>query len=237
MSDLGVASRNGRVLERNAVRTWLLIAAVLYVPGAACAGAALLRVDGSAAGMQGLPMSLDGEFVGEVGDTIAIPPANHDLVIELPSGLKVGYQISRTNGRFEATALTESSCVGSTSWLTRGTPSHVLGPDSREPSLRLTPAQVSLEGMCPGELTNIGCFWRQASLEVRGAPGAEVWIDGIQVPGAGAASKPMSIGYCGGTLPRVVLVLRKAGYTTCRAAVQLQDEHGPYTLGCEMHKL
>jgi hypothetical protein len=52
----------------------------------------VLRLDGSEAGMQGFSMSLDGEFIGVVGDSIAIPPSNHGLVVEFPSGLLVSYQ-------------------------------------------------------------------------------------------------------------------------------------------------
>jgi hypothetical protein len=219
------------------VRTCVLAASALYVSCAMGADMPVLRVDGSEAGMQGLLMSLDGEFAGVVGDAIAIPPSNHDLVVELPSGLRVSYQIAQTNGRFQATALTDSGCVGSTSWSTRSAPLPLVEQNSPEPSLRLSQVQVNLEGLCPLELPNLSCYWRQASLEIHSVPevGAEVWIDGVQV--SGATSKVMSLGYCGGTSPRVALVLRKAGYTTCRATVRIEDEHGPYTLGCQMHKL
>jgi hypothetical protein len=213
------------------------MAVVLYESCAMGADMVALRVDGSEAGMQGLLMRLDGEFVGVVGDAIAIPPSNHDLVVELPSGLRASYLIAQTNGRIQATTLTESRCVGATSWSVRSEQLPVVEQGSAEPSLKLPRVQVMLEGLCPLDLPNLNCFWRQATLEVHSVPevGAEVWFDGVQL--LGATSQVITFGYCGGTSPRAALVLRKAGYTTCRAAVQIEDEHGPYTLGCRMQKL
>lgn len=218
------------------LRVCLFAGVMLYASCVMGADTTVLRVDGSAAGMQGLLMSLDGEFVGLVGDAIAISPSNHDLVVEFPSGLRVSYRIAQTDGRIQAMALTESRCVGLTSWSTQGGPL-VVEQGSAEPLLKLSPVQLSLEGICPLDLPNLVCPWRQASLEIHAVPevGAEIWIDAVQV--VGATSQIMSLGYCGGTSPRVALVLRKAGYTTCRATVKIEDEHGPYTLSCQMRKL
>jgi hypothetical protein len=187
--------------------------------------------------MRGLPMTLDGQFVGFVGDAVSVTPVSHALSVELPSGLKATYDIVAQNGRISATSVIESRCVGTTSWSVGSQSAPTVQEDEDGPSVKLPQPGVAFEGMCPLDLPNLACVWRQVELQIHSTPevGAEIWIDGVQL--RGATSRQVNVGYCGGTAPSVVLLLRKAGYSTCQASVEIEDRRSEYDVGCALRKL
>ncbi len=214
---------------------WLISAALCAC--SAVSADTVLRVDGAEPGMHGLPMTLDGQFVGVVGDTVTLTPFSHQLSIELPSGLSASYEILATQSRIYAAAVTESKCLGATYWSVGSSSAASVQRDADRSSVRLPAPSVRLEGVCPIELPNLACLWREADLQIHSIPevGAEVWIDGIRL--GGATSEMVNLGYCGGTAPHVEFLLRKPGYATCSVSVRIEDERGPYDVGCVLRKL
>jgi hypothetical protein len=208
---------------------------ILLAGGPAVAGAeTLLRVDGTGADLRGLPMRLDGGYVGVVGDAVRLHSASHRLSVELPSGLVANYEIVTRAGHIDMTSLLESSCIRSSSWLVGDSSALTVQQDANGASVKLPTPGVKFEGVCPVQLPNLGCFWHKVDLRIHSVPevGAEIWVDGVQLKEA--TSEVLSLGYCGGTNPHVEFVLRKPGYNTCQASVRIDDEGGPYDVGCAL---
>ena len=225
------------ILENFKVKNWCQVVVALYSTCAVGGELSELRIDGADAGLEGFTMSLDGAYVGMVGDVIAISPTGHELEVELPSGLKISYLITQNEGRFQAAARNISECVGATSWSVRTASVPPLSQGAAGRSLSLLRVKVSFEGFCPVDVPYQGCFWRQGRIDIRAVPdvGAEVWIDGVRI--VGSSPSVLNFGYCGGSGPTAAVLLRKVGYTTCRAAVKIQDEHGPYIVECSMRRV
>ena len=199
----------------------------------------LLHVDGGEAGIQGLRMQLDGYFVGLVGDSIRLPSTSlfHQLGIQLPTGLVVRYEVVTKDGALSATPISESACLGATSWTITSVAPKIVSGGPEEGSIQIAKPNVRFEGLCPIELPNLACLWREAELRIHAVPevGAEVWIDGVELNvNTGEA---LELGYCSGAISRVDLILRKAGYVSCRASAKITDGDGPYDLSCELRKL
>jgi hypothetical protein len=210
---------------------------ILLATGSQVAGAdTLLRVDGAEAGMRGLPMKLDGGIIGVVGDAVTVDSARHHLSIELPAGLVANYEIFTRDGHINISSLFESSCVGSSSWLVGDVSAIILEQDANGASVKLAKPGVELEGVCPVQLPNLGCVWRQLDLRIHSIPevGAEVWVDGVQL--RAVTSESLTLGYCGGTNPHLEFLVRKPGYSTCLASLRIHDEGGPYDIGCVLSK-
>ncbi len=190
----------------------------------------LMQVDGTAAGLNGRPLYLDGAFIGVVGDTVTLTGSKHRF-----SG-------NRTEPRnFEATQEIRSPSEGSVTSLIsriwRLCRAYVLGFDelangrcreARGESFMMRLAKLcrvrgrgmrefAVEYAMRGEGRDRGtCGHRRRD---RGQRYESLMAKSLKAATAAAISVP----YCAGTTPRMDFVLRKTGFANCAGSVRVMN--------------
>jgi len=203
----------------------------------AAAGDALLQVDGTASGLNGRPLYLDGTFVGVVGDTVALPGSKHRLTIDLRQGIQAIQEIKVSDGVVTATSADSGDCVVRTYWALKSWPQAAIEKRGAVFVMRLAKPAVAADGECENLPSNLRCAEKAAIVNVQSSPevGAEIWLDGKSLNAATAAA--ISVPYCTGSTPRKDFVLRKTGFVNCAASIRLSDVRKDYSVSCTMKSL
>lgn len=214
------------------------IALCLFGSGESSSAAdVLVQVDGSASGLNGRTLYLDGNFVGVVGDTIALPGSNHRLAVDLSQGIQAIQEIKVRNGVVTAASADSGDCVVRTYWALKNWPAAIVEKRGTNFIMRLAKPLAAADGQCENLPSNLRCAERAAIVNVRSTPelGAEIWLEGKSLKASTAAT--ISVPYCTGTTPRKDFVLRKSGFANCATSIRVSDARNEYEVNCTMTTL
>lgn len=194
----------------------------------------ILRIEGDD-GLKGLPMSLDGTFVGVVGDTIIVSGAAHQLSVEVLPGIRAMQEITLREGVVTMRPVRASECAGTTEWRLGNWRVPLLELRGDVTIARLATPTPTLVGPCVDGLPNYQCFVAWSSVEVTAVPEveAEIRLDGRPI--GAATSTVVRLQHCEGAVRTIDVVLRKEGYANCTTGIRLGS--GANKVSCILQKL
>jgi hypothetical protein len=180
-------------------------------------------------------MYLDATLIGAVGDLVPVTQYHHTLSVEMRNGLSAVYDIALDNGSITVNPVSQSACLGATSWMVVPDAVARVHRSDGEFSVTLTTPRSQFEGMCSLELPIIPCYMQQARVHLGTVPrvDAEVWIDGIFLQ---TTADEVRVPYCAGMTPPVSFTLRKNGYVPCQATLDFSTELNAYDLTCTLQR-
>jgi hypothetical protein len=197
----------------------------------------LVTVTAADSTLAGQMLTLNGKFVGVVGDTISLASDAGQLAVHLPQGFYANLSLRLTGTTLQASVPTGSDCINSTAWIIRG---------ASAPTVTGTPPRVAVEiphlplvssGACSSQPSSLSCTETAAQVEVKSVPEihAAVWVAGkdAHTTTPGIVSYP----YCVGMSPRMDFVFRKDGYGNCAVDMRADGRSASYAVQCTLPPL
>jgi hypothetical protein len=211
-----------------------LVALILSLMTLAAQADSTLTVSAIDANLAGQTLTLDGQFVGVVGDTINLAKPVSQLSVHLPSGLYATIRLTLSGTSLQATAPTGGECIqnAAVSIQSAQVP-RVSGADGRF-ALEIPNLPLSQGGGCSSQPSSLDCTRTAAQVDVKSVPEvhAAIWVSGKDAHSTtpGTISYP----YCVGMTPRMDFVLRKSGFVNCAVNIRADGRTTPYAVQCQL---
>jgi hypothetical protein len=213
-------------------RILISIMPVFFV--AAAPAGALLTVSSGDSGLAGRTLTLDGKFVGVVGDTIVVEKATSQLAVQLPGGPAAFMTLQLSSSTLAATAPVGGDCLNNVAVSIRGATVPLISGSGTQFTLALPKVPLVQGGGCSSNPSSLNCVQTAAQIDVKSVPEvhAAIWAGGKDTHSSTPATN--SYPFCVGMTPRMDFVLRKDGFANCAADIRADGRTTPYSIECSL---
>jgi len=197
-------------------------------------GDSTLTVSAADASLAGQTISLDGQFVGVVGDTITLTKPVSQLSVHLPAGFYASIRLTLSEASLQVTAPSGGECIQNTWVSIQAAPvPRVSGTNGRY-ALEIPNLPLNRGGGCSSQPSSLDCSQTAAQVDVKSVPevNAAIWVGGQDTHTVTPAT--ISYPYCVGMTPRMDFVLRKPGFVNCAVNIRADGRTVPYAVQCQL---
>jgi hypothetical protein len=192
-----------------------------------------LTISAADATLAGQTITLDGKFVGVVGDTITLTKPVSQLLVHLPVGFYATIRLQLSGASLQASAPSGGECIQNTAVSIQGAPVPKVSGASGRFALEIPTLPLSRGGGCSSQPSTLTCAQVAAQVDVKSNPevNAAIWVSGKDMHSTTPAT--ISYPYCVGMTPRMDFVLRKPGFINCAVDIRADGRSAPYAVQCQ----